>query len=121
LDERTLSVSLTAGVLVLLLAFSTWHGAWWRSKPATAMPAKPAKFVPTDTFAVNPFAAKSELLPTPGPPAAPEVADGNSQRAVVPAQPQQSEPSVEDAVAEVDYEQQIMERNRVHGRGARTH
>jgi hypothetical protein len=104
-DERILSLGLTAGVLGVLLAFSSWHAGWWRSQAA---PVARSQFYATDARPTNPFAPKSEFTPAP-------VARTTFAEAA------RSEPQSDDSTPEVDYEALIVERNRGVEHGSRTH
>jgi hypothetical protein len=116
-EERTFTWGLTAGVFVLVLVFSSWHGAWWRPRSSPATRAQPTHFASTDAFPSNPFAAKSEFLAAPNPPAAPAVSEVNPLRVIAPTEPEQSE----DSVPDLDYEAMAVQRNRGTEHGSRTH
>jgi hypothetical protein len=127
-QERILSWGLTAGVFVLLLAFSSWNGGWWRSEASPVAHTRSYGVTPTDAAAANPFAPRSEFVPTPV--AEPEpvpvtspspAAVINSTPAVVPAGPEQSDPQNENYTSDIDYEAQAVERNRGVEHGSRTH
>jgi hypothetical protein len=120
-EERTFTWGLTAGAFVLVLVFSSSHGAWWRARSSPATRAQPTHFVSTDAFPSNPFAAQSEFLPAPNPPAVAPVAEGNPVRAIAPSEPEQLEPQSEDSTAEADYEAMAVQRNRGTEHGSRTH
>ena len=119
MEERTFAWGLTAGAFVLVLVFSSWRGAWWRPRASPVTRAPPVHFTSTDTFPSNPFAAKSEFLPTPNPAPVP-AAEPNPVRAIAPSEPER-EPQSEDSIPDVDYEALAVQRNRGTEHGSRTH
>ena len=124
MEARTLSWGLTAGAFVLLLTFSTWHGAWWRAAAAPVARDQSYKgnFVP-ETLPSNPFAATSEFVPTPQAEAAPTAPATNPTAVGARAEPRQSGQQSDDATpeAEANYEAMAVQRNRGVEHGARAH
>jgi hypothetical protein len=121
-EDRIYSWGLMAGIFTLLLAFSTSHGGWWRSRTSAAGAQSYKESVASaGASASNPFAATSEYMPTPTDDAPPAAATVNPGRAIALPEPEQNEPQREDDSAnDVDYEAQAQQRNRGVEHGSRT-
>jgi hypothetical protein len=129
LEERTYAWGLAAGMFILLLAFSSWHGAWWRSKASPLSRNYQRGFAAAGALPSNPFAPTSEFVPAPkvlAAPAAPPIAP---PRIVAPLEPppesdtesEETETPGEQPIPQVDYEE-LVRRNRIGGRrSSRTH
>jgi hypothetical protein len=120
-EDRVFSWGLTAGVIALLLVFSTAHGGWWRAaaSPVTPSQAYEANVTPTRGVS-NPFAAASEYVPAPTTKMVPAIAHSFDAIAPSDAEPL-ARHSEGDTIAEVDYGARAQQQNRGVEHGARTH
>jgi hypothetical protein len=124
-EDRIFSWGLMAGAC-LLIAFSTSHGAWWRSAPSPLRRTQPDGVV-SGALASNPFAATSEYVPPPQQAPAP-IATVPAPASIAPAAiapaatEREDEPqSAEDGVVQLDYEAMTRARNHGVEHGSRTH
>jgi hypothetical protein len=128
-DERLLSWMLTAGVFFLLLAFSSSHGGWWRSRASQRQPAQ-ATFANARATPANPFAATTEYIPSRNvqaraapndpPDAVPPAPSPLNEARIEPRIERQIEPQGADATPGIDYQAMDSERNRGVTRNSRT-